>query len=211
MISLDSYLGNYFFEKSSIPCLIRVLSVFSPKSYHLTKCIFGEISGNKPHKSGIMTPERRFIMPTYILEAKLLEAYWLLERQLKSIDAELESLPRGTIVKKHIKGHTYSYLQWHEDGKTKNLYLKQGTDEKYHIEQRLMLRGEYTKLRKRILSDMQTIEKILGDKVELSDTFHRRKEIKETKEGWGWYEWQLGRLPQLLPLIQDWPLIKYMF
>ena len=44
---------------------------------------------------------------------------------IESVLAEMAQLPKGTVVFKDISGTKRPYLQWKENGKTKNKYLKQ--------------------------------------------------------------------------------------
>ena len=45
------------------------------------------------------------------------------ERMLKKYNEELAKLPKGSLIKKNIKGHEYYYLVMREDGKV-NWYYK---------------------------------------------------------------------------------------
>lgn len=38
----------------------------------------------------------------------------------KGIRERIEQLPKGNLTRKTIKGHTYTYLQWREDGKVRS-------------------------------------------------------------------------------------------
>ena len=44
---------------------------------------------------------------------------------IESVRAEIDALPKGTVVYKDISGTKRPYLQWKENGKTKNKYLRQ--------------------------------------------------------------------------------------
>jgi len=65
----------------------------------------------------------------------------------KSYERELAKLPKGSLVRKTIKGHEYYYLQVREKGKVRFLYqgkLAQEEVEKYeHAKQ---YRAQYRKL-----------------------------------------------------------------
>lgn len=47
-----------------------------------------------------------------------------IEKRIKDIEAQLKTLPIGSVVNKSIKGKPQPYLQWSEGGHTKSQYLK---------------------------------------------------------------------------------------
>ena len=47
-----------------------------------------------------------------------------IEKRIRDIEAQLKTLPVGSVVNKNIKGKPQPYLQWSEDGHTKSQYLK---------------------------------------------------------------------------------------
>ena len=73
---------------------------------------------------------------------------------IKDIIIELNTLPKGTIVYKNIKGKQQPYLQWSEKGKTKSKYLKK--DEREYIlsqiERRNYLNKEYDRISNELFS-----------------------------------------------------------
>jgi len=60
-----------------------------------------------------------------ILEEQLLDEYMRCKRNLEAQQLEVDSLPKGNISYKQIKGKSYPYLQWTEDGHYKTKYIKQ--------------------------------------------------------------------------------------
>jgi hypothetical protein len=65
----------------------------------------------------------------------------------KSYERELAKLPRGSLVRKTIKGHEYYYLQVREKGKARFLYKgKLSDDEVRKYEQTKEYRAKYRKL-----------------------------------------------------------------
>ena len=42
-----------------------------------------------------------------------------------AIHERLEQLPQGNLTRKTIKGHTYTYLQWREDGKVRSRMVRE--------------------------------------------------------------------------------------
>ncbi len=91
-------------------------------------------------------------LPTERLDMKVIKS--VLKEELanslamkKSYERELARLPKGSLVRKTIKGHEYYYLQVREKGKVKFLYkgkLSAGQIEEY--EQAKQYRAKYRKL-----------------------------------------------------------------
>jgi len=81
-----------------------------------------------------------------------------LERSLqmqKDYDRELAKLPRGSLVRRLIKGHVYFYLVYREDGKVRTEYRGQASKEeiekyRHAKERRAIYRGSIAKLKKQI-------------------------------------------------------------
>lgn len=86
----------------------------------------------------------------------------LLERKIK-LETELETLVRGYISKKTIKGKTYCYLQNRVDGKLTSQYLKtEEVDEvRGQIARRKQCKEELPKLNTRI-SELEQAARLLG-------------------------------------------------
>jgi hypothetical protein len=65
----------------------------------------------------------------------------------KSYERELAKLPKGSLVRKTIKGHDYYYLQVREKGKVRFLYKGKLTeDEVEKYDQARQYRARYRKL-----------------------------------------------------------------
>jgi len=65
----------------------------------------------------------------------------------ESYERELATLPKGSLVRKTIKGHEYYYLQVREHGKGRFLYKgKLAPDEVEKYEQAKQYRARYRKL-----------------------------------------------------------------
>jgi hypothetical protein len=76
----------------------------------------------------------------------------------KSYEQELAKLPKGSLVKKTIKGHEYYYLQVREKGKVTFLYKgKLAGDEIERYEQAKQYRAKY----RRLLSEVKKQIKFL--------------------------------------------------
>lgn len=46
-------------------------------------------------------------------------------KELRGIRERMEQLPKGNLTRKTIKGHTYTYLQWREDGKVRSRVVRE--------------------------------------------------------------------------------------
>ena len=65
----------------------------------------------------------------------------------KSYERELAKLPKGSLVKKTIKGHVYYYLQVRVEGKVKFVYKGKLSDQEIKkYEQAKQYRAKYRKL-----------------------------------------------------------------
>lgn len=75
--------------------------------------------------------------------------------ELAEIIREMNSLPRGTLVYKKIKGKEQPYLQWTENGKSKSRYIKKEEREKIfkELNRREYLKNEFDRLTIEILKD----------------------------------------------------------
>ena len=63
-----------------------------------------------------------------------------IQQQIKTIKEQIKKLPKGTIVKKKIKGNTYFYHQFSQNGKLLSVYLKE--DEYLSLMNQIDLRKE---------------------------------------------------------------------
>lgn len=76
----------------------------------------------------------------------------------KSYERELAKLPKGSLVRKTIKGHEYYYLQVREKGKVRFLYKGKLTDDEVQrYEQARQYRAKY----RRLLSEVKKQIKFL--------------------------------------------------
>jgi len=83
----------------------------------------------------------------------------------KSYERELAKLPKGSLVKKRIKGHEYYYLQVREGGKGRFIYkgkLPAGEVTKY--EEAKAYRARYRKLLTQINQQIKFLEGTLRGK-----------------------------------------------
>jgi len=83
----------------------------------------------------------------------------------KDYERELAKLPKGSLVKKKIKGHEYYYLILREDGKVKFIYkgkLSKEEIEKY--EKTKKLRAKYRKLFSQVKKQIKFLRSSLRGK-----------------------------------------------
>ena len=91
----------------------------------------------------------------------------MLEAEIKSLTEQLESLPKGHLEEKVIKGRRYYYLRYWEDGKLRSKYIGKDVGdliEKFKLASQLKmkldrLKREYEKLERII----EKISKILEE------------------------------------------------
>ena len=83
----------------------------------------------------------------------------------KSYERELAGLPRGSLVRKTIKGHEYYYLQVREKGKVRFLYKgKLADDEIEKYEQAKQYRAKYRKLLSEVRKQIKFLRTTLRGK-----------------------------------------------
>jgi hypothetical protein len=83
----------------------------------------------------------------------------------KSYERELARLPKGSLVRKTIKGHEYYYLQVREKGKVKFLYQgKLAEDEIEKYEQAKRYRAQYRKLLSEVKKQIKFLRTTLRGK-----------------------------------------------
>ena len=78
-----------------------------------------------------------------------------MELELIEIIREMNTLPKGSLVYKKIKGKEQPYLQWTENGKTKSKYIKVGEREKVfgELKRRSFLKNEFDRVSRQILKE----------------------------------------------------------
>ena len=70
----------------------------------------------------------------------------------KDYERELAKLPRGSLVKRNIKGHDYYYLLMREDGKVKSVYKGKVSED---IIKKYMEAKEYRAKYRKLLSQVK--------------------------------------------------------
>lgn len=95
-----------------------------------------------------------------VLEEILLEEYDRSARMINALDAELASLPRGSIREKLIKGHIYYYLQYREGSRVRSVYIPKA--EVSTLREQLESRARCIRERREQERTMHQIERALG-------------------------------------------------
>ena len=84
----------------------------------------------------------------------------------KNYDRELAKLPKGSLIKKKVKGHEYYYLVLREDGKVKFIYKgKQVSDEEIQkYKEAKEYRAKYRKLISEVKKQIKFLRSTLRGK-----------------------------------------------
>jgi hypothetical protein len=83
----------------------------------------------------------------------------------KSYERELARLPKGSLVRKTIKGHEYYYLQVREKGKVRFIYKGKLTDDEVEKhEQAKQYRAKYRKLLSEVKKQIRFLRTTLRGK-----------------------------------------------
>lgn len=98
---------------------------------------------------------------TYTFGAKLMEAYDFLLKQADELDKKISKLPRGTVVARTVSGRRYWCHQWTESSQTRYKSIKD--EDRLDIQTDIKKRKSFSAYRKRVLQDISTIEKLLGE------------------------------------------------
>jgi len=86
-------------------------------------------------------------------------------RMKKGYERELSKLPKGSLIKKKIKGHDYYYILLREKGKVKFVYKGRVSEvEIKKYEKTKMLRAKYRKLLSRVKKQIKYLKGTLRGK-----------------------------------------------
>ena len=86
----------------------------------------------------------------------------------KGYERELARLPRGSLIKKKIKGKEYYYLEYREKGKIKFVYKgKLSPQEVKKHDEIKKIRAKYRKLLSQVKKQIKYLEGILRGKEEI--------------------------------------------
>jgi len=90
-------------------------------------------------------------------------------RMKKQYEKELAKLPKGSLVKRKIKGHEYYYLIYRENGKFKSIYKGKSIREKEQKKYREAkeLRAKYRKSISQLKKQIRYLEGTLRGKEEI--------------------------------------------
>ena len=83
----------------------------------------------------------------------------------KSYQRELDKLPRGSLVKRSIKGHLYYYLVYRDQGKVRSDYKGKPSEQEIHKYQQVKeYRAKYRKLLSQVNRQIKYLRSILRGK-----------------------------------------------
>ncbi|TFH17019.1 MAG: hypothetical protein E4H02_04030 [Lentisphaerales bacterium] len=90
-------------------------------------------------------------------------------RMKKRYDRDLARLPRGSLVKRNIKGHQYYYLVYRENGKFKSVYRGKSVPDKELKKYREAknLRAKYRKALSDLKKQIRYLKGVLRGKEEI--------------------------------------------
>ena len=96
-----------------------------------------------------------------MLKSELLDQYRKCKSGIQSYQSKIdEDCLRGYISSKKIKGKTYNYLQWMEDGNIKSKYIN--PEHLNILQENIQLRKKYESSIKRLESMAKEIENFVG-------------------------------------------------
>lgn len=90
-------------------------------------------------------------------------------RMKKRYEQELAKLPKGSLVKRNIKGHEYYYLVYRENGKFKAVYKGKSVRDKdlKKYQEAKNLRSKYRKALSQLKKQIRYLKGILRGKEEI--------------------------------------------
>ena len=90
-------------------------------------------------------------------------------RMKKRYERELAKLPRGSLIKRNIKGHAYYYLVYRENGKFKSIYKGKSVRDKdlKKYQEAKNLRAKYRKSLSQLKKQIRYLKGVLRGKEEI--------------------------------------------
>ncbi|MCK4605641.1 MAG: hypothetical protein KAU41_13270 [Deltaproteobacteria bacterium] len=90
-------------------------------------------------------------------------------RMKKRYEQELAKLPKGSLVKRNIKGHEYYYLVYRENGKFKSVYKGKSVRDKdlKKYQEAKNLRSKYRKALSQLKKQIRYLKSVLRGKEEI--------------------------------------------
>ena len=90
-------------------------------------------------------------------------------RMKKRYEQELAKLPKGSLVKRNIKGHEYYYLIYRENGKFKSVYKGKSVRDKdlKKYQEAKNLRSKYRKALSQLKKQIRYLKGVLRGKEEI--------------------------------------------
>ncbi|HPL53655.1 MAG TPA: hypothetical protein PLW11_05865 [Bacillota bacterium] len=96
-----------------------------------------------------------------ILKDIINEEYQRLIEMEKAYMNIIQSLPKGTIITKRIKGQLYPYLCYRDGLKVRTVYLKQEGAKLEILKEQITQRRQYERILKEIRKDLKITRKII--------------------------------------------------
>jgi hypothetical protein len=90
-------------------------------------------------------------------------------RMKKRYERELAKLPRGSLIKRNIKGHAYYYLVYRENGKFKSIYKGKSVRDKdlKKYQEAKNLRAKYRNSLSQVKKQIRYLKGVLRGKEEI--------------------------------------------
>lgn len=96
-----------------------------------------------------------------IIKSVIKDEYERNIRMQKAYSNEIELLPRGSVTNKIIKGHTYHYLMYRQDGKVINKYLSPSKFDIELLKEKIERRRQLEKIVRNLKKEQREMEKYL--------------------------------------------------
>jgi hypothetical protein len=97
-----------------------------------------------------------------ILDGVLKEELERLKELVRNYEQEISELPKGSLVKKNIKGHIYYYLNYRKGVKGIFKYIgKLNKNELDKIKKKIEERRKLIKLNRKVKKDIKNLEKMI--------------------------------------------------
>jgi hypothetical protein len=100
-----------------------------------------------------------------ILDGVLKEELERLKELVRNYEQEISELPKGSLVKKNIRGHIYYYLNYRKEGKGIFEYLgKLNKNDLDKLKKKIKDRRELEKLNRSVKKDIRKLQKMIHER-----------------------------------------------
>ncbi len=96
-----------------------------------------------------------------VIKSVILDEYNRNKRMQDTYNQEIALLPRGSITRKHIKGHDYFYLMYRQDGKVVNKYLSSKNNDVELLRKQIARRKQLENLLRSLKKEQLDMERFL--------------------------------------------------